>query len=278
MSATAEAPTATIDTSQTAKAPFFRLVSAEFRKMLNTRSGFWLLAITFGMLALVMGVILLVVALVDNASLTASLVSEGMILPLSLLVPVLAIMTVTTEWSQRTHLVTFTLEPHRGRVVAAKLAVVALLGVATIIAAVGFGSLTNVLYGVITGNEVIWDLDVETLAWTAGQQALWFLMAFGLAMLLLNTPGAVAIFYFFGLLAPMMVYSPLYAIFETARNIIPWIDLTYASMPFIGGNGGMLMATEVGATEWAQLASAVGIWVVAPIVFGTWRVMRSEAK
>ena len=34
--------------------------------------------------------------------------------------PVLLILMVTSEWSQRTGLTTFTLEPHRGRVVGAK--------------------------------------------------------------------------------------------------------------------------------------------------------------
>ena len=40
--------------------------------------------------------------------------------PDGILLPVLGVMSVTSEWSQRTAMVTFALEPSRGRVIAAK--------------------------------------------------------------------------------------------------------------------------------------------------------------
>ena len=39
---------------------------------------------------------------------------------MNILLPVLGIMSVTSEWSQRTAMVTFTLEPSRSRFLAAK--------------------------------------------------------------------------------------------------------------------------------------------------------------
>ena len=59
----------------------------------------------------------------------------------SFLLPILAIMLVTSEWSQRTALVTFTLEPRRSRVVLAKLVVAQLFTVLTLVVAfvVGVG-------------------------------------------------------------------------------------------------------------------------------------------
>ena len=37
-----------------------------------------------------------------------------------IILPLIAILAVTSEWSQRTGLTTFTLVPHRGRIIAAK--------------------------------------------------------------------------------------------------------------------------------------------------------------
>ena len=44
----------------------------------------------------------------------------GANIPMNILLPVLGIMSVTSEWSQRTAMVTFTLEPSRSRFLAAK--------------------------------------------------------------------------------------------------------------------------------------------------------------
>ena len=44
-------------------------------------------------------------------------------IPMALLLPVMAILSVTSEWSQRSGLTTFTLVPHRGRVIWAKMVV-----------------------------------------------------------------------------------------------------------------------------------------------------------
>ena len=49
----------------------------------------------------------------------------------------IAILSVTSEWSQRSGLTTFTLVPHRGRVIRAKLAVTVLVGVASMVVALG---------------------------------------------------------------------------------------------------------------------------------------------
>lgn len=274
----ASLPPLTIDTSQTARVPFLRLVSVEWRKMMDTRAGFWLLAITGLLLLLAMGITLLVAALDDSVRLTASGISEIMVIPVSLLVPVFAVLVVTSEWSQRTHLVTFTLEPHRLRTIFAKLAAVSVLAVATIAVAIVVGAVGNVLYGAITGNEVTWNVEASTLVWTVITQVLFFLMGFGLGMLILNTPGAVAIFYLVGFLLPFMVYSTLYVLFDWARDILPWIDMTTASMPLISGTDYLGNQIDAGATEYLQYAVTIVLWVVVPVVLGAWRVLRTEAK
>src|SRR5205807_479430 len=60
---------------------------------------------------------------------------------MAVLLPVVSILLVTSEWSQRTALQTFVMTPRRGRIAAAKLAAGALL--ACLVA--GFGILLSVL-------------------------------------------------------------------------------------------------------------------------------------
>ena len=68
----------------------------------------------------------------DDVRVSANAFAQIMTIPVSLLVPVLAISSITSEWSQRTGLVSFTLEPHRMRVVWAKYATVLILALATL--------------------------------------------------------------------------------------------------------------------------------------------------
>lgn len=275
---TAPLPDRGIDTSGTTPVPFLRLARVEARKMIDTRSGFWLLAITGLLLVLTMAITLLVLALNDDVTTSAQALAEIMTIPVSLLVPVFAVLTVTNEWSQRTHMVTFSLEPHRLRVVLAKLVAVSALAIATIALAILLGGVGNLLYGAITGNEVVWNLEASTLGWTVLVQVLFFLMGFGLGMLLLNTPGAIAVFYVVGLILPLMVYPPLTFIFDWFADLLPWIDLNTAFLPFVSDTDFAGQPIAVDGTSYAQAAVATLIYVVAPVVLGTMRVLRAEAK
>ncbi|GAB2882268.1 ABC transporter permease [Nocardioides pacificus] len=262
----------TLDVSGTPRVPFGRLVGVEWRKMFDTRGGFWLLLSTGILLVITIGLTLLVVGLNDDVSVTANGLSQILTIPLSLLLPVFPILAVTSEWSQRTGLVTFTLEPHRIRVLLAKLAAVVLLALATIALAIVLGAITNVVAASMTGDGAEWDLEARTLILLIVSQLLYFLMAFGLAMVFLNTPGAIAVFYVVALFLPLMVYSFLYAVFGWAQDLIPWIDLQYASAPFLDPDEG------VGGLDIARLLVASTIWIVAPLVLGARRVLRSEPK
>lgn len=269
MSATA--PPMTFDVSQTARVPFSRLVKVEWRKMFDTRGGFWLLLATGILLAIVVGLVLLVLGL-ENESASANDWSQILTLPLSILLPVFPILTVTTEWTQRSGLVTFSLEPNRVRVLLAKFGAVVLFALATIAVAIAVGAVANVVGASITGTDVRWELQADTLVLLVVSQLLYFTMAFGLAMVFLNTPGAIAVFYVVALILPLMVYSILYSIFDWAQSLIPWIDLQYAFGPFLDPND------SVGALDAARLAVAIVIWIVTPLALGLARVLRSEPK
>lgn len=269
------AETPTLDITEDTQVPFGRLVRLEARKLADTRAGFWLLLITGLLIGLAMAITLLVVLLAD-LEISANTFSQIMAIPLSLLVPVLAITSVTSEWSQRTGLVSFTLEPHRMRVILAKLVTVVALSVATIALAIALGAIGNLLYGLMSGNEIVWDIEAGTFAWVIAQQLLFFVMAFAFGMLILSSPGAIAIYYVVALLLPALVYGILYQAFEWARDIIPWIDLGYAMAPYL--RAGDPFVAEQSATTLAQVIVTTLVWVVVPLVLGARRVLRAEVK
>src|ERR1700759_2210420 len=95
-----------------------RLVAVELRKMIDTRAGFWL---EVAMVALAVVVVVVRLLVGDAADHTFRHVLDAGLQPAAVLVPVLGILLVTSEWSQRTGLITFALVPARSRVLGAKL-------------------------------------------------------------------------------------------------------------------------------------------------------------
>lgn len=260
-----------LDLSGTEPVPFGRLVRVELRKMYDTRSGFWLLLLT-GLLLVLAAAVTLLVTLLSDVSISAGTVSQIMVVPLSLLLPVLAITTVTSEWSQRTALTTFALESHRMRVVLAKLVTVVGLAIATIVAAVVIGAVTNLVYGALSGTGADWTIDGSALAWTVVNQLLYFVMAFGFGLCLLSTPAAIAVYYVVALLLPLMVWGPVYGIFSWGQDVVPWLDLGFAMSPLVEGR------EVVGLETYGQVALTATVWVLTPLVIGLARVRRTELK
>jgi ABC-type multidrug transport system fused ATPase/permease subunit len=105
---------AVLDVSQTPRTPFWRLTMVELRKSYDTRASFWLLA-SIALVVLAAEVIVLAIVTVQNEAISwGDFVGVAAFLT-SFLLPVLGIMVLTTEWSQRTAMVTFALEPRRQR-------------------------------------------------------------------------------------------------------------------------------------------------------------------
>src|SRR3954452_16379034 len=81
-----------------------RLVAVELRKMIDTRAGFWLQIATVAF-TLVAVIVRLVVGDATDHSF-ASVLNVGLT-PAAVLLPVAGILLVTSEWSQRTGMITF---------------------------------------------------------------------------------------------------------------------------------------------------------------------------
>lgn len=264
-----------LDVAGTPKVPFGRLVSVELRKMTDTRAGRWLLGITVGVLVLVAGIIVTVSLFDEDFTMSLGDWQGALTFLTTLLLPTIAIMSVTQEWSQRTGLVTFALEPYRLRVVLAKLAAVTILAIATLVVAAAVGATGHAIMGA-TGDGVSWELDGTDLGWTLYLQLVYFLMAFGLAMVFLSTPGAIFVYYVVALVLPQIVYGMVYFLLSWGPDVVPWLDLSYA----VGAFRDELPEAPGGTPELGvgPILVTFVLWVVTPFAVGLRRILRAELK
>lgn len=267
MSATA--PTAhlaagTFDVSGTAPIPFTRLVAVELRKLVDTRAGRWLLLIMGGLILLGCVIFAWAARNVSVGFFDFTSVAGGVT---GVLLPVLAILSVTTEWSQRTNMVTFTLEPRRSRVVFAKMAAAVIAAVLSIVVALVIGAAGAALAAAF-GANVDWDPNLEGVVGFTLAQVIGLLVGFAIGTLLLNTPAAIVVFFaYFSIIPGLMAVAGQF--FDWFEEIRPWIDFSTAQLP---------LATGFGDVEWGHLAVSGLIWFVLPLVLGTLRMLRAEIK
>src|SRR5688572_28129246 len=191
----------TLDISSTRPLPFGRLVRVELRKSYDTRAGRWLL-LTIGLLTLLVEGIALAVTTVQDQPMNFGDFVGAAAFVTSVLLPVLGILLVTSEWSQRTAMVIFALEPRRLRVVLAKLVTGLMLTLATAAFAITVGLLSNLLYAAIEGRSPSWEFGFDFLVGFLIVQSFAMLGGFALAALLLNTPAAIVVFFVYKWVLP----------------------------------------------------------------------------
>ena len=122
--------------------PFVRLLKVELVKMFDTRAGFWLMV---GIAATALIATVSVILFAPDSAMTYDNFGAAIGVPMTLLLPVMAILSVTSEWSQRSGLTTFTLVPHRSRVIWAKMVVAMAVGAVSIGVALAIGALGNLV-------------------------------------------------------------------------------------------------------------------------------------
>ena len=256
------------DLSDTRAIPFARLFRVELRKTVDTRAGRWLVGVTAGAALLTDVIFLIVVTAKDVSSSYGDFVAGAAFLT-QVLLPVLGIMLVTSEWSQRTAMTTFALEPRRMRVFLAKLLAGISLTAFVIAFALVVGLVCNLLFAVFQGQSADW-----TFGWTGflgflATQTFAMLGGFALACLLLNTPAAIVVFFVYRWVLPGLfaLGSALMAWFE---DLAPWLDFQSAS--------GELYELPLTGDQWAHLVVSGLLWLVLPLVIGVWRILRAEVK
>src|SRR4051794_33165759 len=85
--------------------PLKRITGVELRKMFNTRSGFWMMASIVIASVVATGAVIL---FAPEDELTYSTFGTAIGFPMAVILPMIAILSVTGEWSQRSGLTTFT--------------------------------------------------------------------------------------------------------------------------------------------------------------------------
>lgn len=248
--------------------PMSRLVKVELRKLVDTRAGMWLLISIAALSALVM-VILIWVLAANGESATFKDFVGAMSTPMGILLPVLGIMSVTSEWGQRTGLVTFTLEPRRSRVVIAKLVSAVVVAVVGLVIAIGLGALGNVLLGLITGDDMVWNAGGLELGGFFLANVIGLLTGFAFGMLFMNTAAAIVLFFVYSFVLPGL-FTAGAALMGWFKDLQPWIDFAHAQGP--------LFDASMTGKDWAQFAVSGLIWFVLPLGVGIWRLLRAEVK
>lgn len=242
--------------------PLSRLLRAELRKTVDTRAGKWLL---IGIAAVTALIIVIIVFAADEAELTYDTFVSATQGPQGYLLPVLGVLAITSEWSQRTGLVTFTLEPSRSRVVTAKFLAVILLGLLAVVVAFALAAVGNVAGMSLQDGDGSWHYQASWVAELTLSQLIGIVTGLGFGLLLLNSAAAI-VAYFVAPLASSIIFSLISPISDAA----PWLDLNTASSP--------LFEHTMSGERWLQLAVACAIWIGLPLGIGLWRLMRSEVK
>jgi len=268
VSALASTAPGQLDLSSTPHVPMSRLARVEFRKALDTRAGRWV-AISVVALVLVVEVIYAFAAADNEKDYETFLSIAGGVL--SYFMPIIIIMLVTSEASQRNGLVTFTLEPRRPRVVVAKFIAGVVLAAAVMVMAAAMAVLGTLL-GTVTGGSPSWSVDGHLLF--NGfflSNLIGVFIGFAIGMLLMNTPAAIVGYFAYSLILPIAV-GILGSLSQGFEDAAPWFEFNTAQTPLFMGD-----YTPTGE-QWAQIVVSGIIWLVIPLALGIVRLLRMEFK
>ncbi len=235
-----------------------RLIAVELRKMVNTRSGFW---VPIGV-----GLITLLVAVIASTnhggrSATFTHVLHAASVPATYLLPVMGVLLICSEWSQRTTLTTFTLVPSRTRVIAAKLG--ASVIVSTI--ALAFCLLLALVFASALGSA---PGGPGALSWQVVAQSWLFLvsgmimgLAFG-AAILVSAPAIV------GYLLLPTIWEAVVGNISALDGVARWLDAPDTLAP--------LTQEALTGIQWAHALATFAVWIGIPIAIGWARIGRGD--
>jgi len=235
--------------------PFPRLVRVEWAKATDTRAARWLLALVALSTAGMMLVPVLAPATFDQTYASYLRVAA---LGLILLLPVVAILMLTGEWSQRSVMTTFTQEPRRVRVLNAKLAASLALGGG---AAVFGGAVTAAGLGLASASGRPLEADLTVGAITGYLLFVLLNVLAGVALGALLQSSATAIAAAFALPAG-------FALLGTASTLVAdWIDMSTT--------WNWVLENQWGGHV-PQISVSVLFWVAVPLAAGVLRTIRRD--
>ena len=236
---------------------FGTLLRVELRKATDTRSGRWLLALIVGLSVVVLGWAL--AHPTDGVSFQNY--GGGVAGVVAFLAPILGLLAMTSEWTQRTALTTFTLAPRRGQVLAAKFSASMILAMATLAVGIALAFVTTIIGGLVHGGATWAGTGTEIRSYVI-IVATQVIMATAFGALAAQTTVAIGAF----LAAPVVwaeVSEPLLG------KAAPWFDVFSAYNHLASSNP---------LDHFAQTLTAVTLWVILPAAIGITRSLRREVK
>ena len=237
---------------------FPTLVRVELRKLIDTRSG----KLLFGA-AIALTVALLGWKLAHTSSIppTFGAYNASVLPSVSFLLPVLGLLAMTGEWTQRTALTTFTLSPRRLRVFGAKFTAAIALGLGVLVVTIPITLAATALGGAIAGSAEFANVGGEIRA-TVVMTLLQIVMGAAFGALVPITAVALGAFY-----AAPTVWSA-FAPAALGRNA-RWLDIFDAY-----GRLASIHPTR----HLAETMTAVAVWVLVPAAAGLLRSVRREVS
>ena len=251
---------------QLAPVPLGRIVRVELRKMFDTRSGFWLMA---SIVIIALGTMIGVVLLAPDDHLTYYTFAKALGFPMTLVLPMIAALSITGEWSQRTGLATFTMVPDRRRVLLAKTISSVVVGAAAMLFALAVGVVGNVVGTTIAGTDLVWDVSAAEVLFIVLGSLLCLLTGTMLGMLFRSSAAALVAYLVVALVLPTIA-----GILSSSEpgfvEIQPWVDANWARS--------FLFEGTPTAEQWAQIGVTTACWLGLPALLGLRFVLRSEVK
>jgi ABC-type transport system involved in multi-copper enzyme maturation permease subunit len=238
---------------------FATLTRVELRKTVDTRAGRVLLGLTLALSTFVLGYL---VARGEAGGLSYGGWVRDAIFPVVLLLPVLGVMAMASEWTQRTVLTTFTATPRRARVLAAKLVASVLLGMAAVVVVDMLAAVALATRAAILGHAASWTGLGSAVGGSMVSAGLALLMGAALGALLMQT--AVAIVAYF--VAPNVV---LLAVASLASDKVEWVDVNLAFQRLSSFD----LSGHVG-----QTLTPLVLWIGLPLVLGILRSLRRNVS
>lgn len=240
--------------------PMRRLVGVELRKMTDTRAGFWLMATT---VLLALGVVVIMLIWAQPADLTLREINSSIVGVMAVLLPVLGILAVTSEWSQRTALATFTLVPIRERVIGAKFLAAVALAVAAVLISLQLAVITNAIAPLVTDADGSWSFTLGDFGRTALYETLSLLAGFAFGLMLMSSAPAIVLAY----LLPTG-FAIISEVVPGFRSTADWLDTSPSTEALLNGD----MTSQL----WQQLLTSELLWIAVPLAIGLIRLRRRE--
>lgn len=258
------APTSTVPSRRAGAAAvrrpsFVTLTRVELRKTVDTRAGRVMLGLTVLLAMVGLGYL---AATGGNETLNYSDWARDAGTAVVTLLPVVGVLAMASEWTQRTVLTTFTLTPRRVRVLAAKLVAVFVVGLAVTAAVDVLAAVALVIRSVIVGQAASWAGIGSAVGGSMVAAGLSLLMGAALGALLMQT--AVAIVAYF--VAPNAV---LLAVGQLAEDKAEWVHVNSAFWR---------LSTFDVSGHVGTIVSALLLWIGLPLALGVVRSLRRNVS